>query len=196
MRISDEEILAKLLEYQPDLHDTRRFEFIWVIKKMMEKQGFALDIGCDGSILDKYINENLDFTMVGVDIDPSGYTYYDGSPRTKFCLHDCRESLPDSWKGIFSIITIVSTLEHMSAKDASKILENAIACLEKDGGILVTLPHGSGPAMQGRWPVLCYNEKNISQIAKLADLKVASWEISGKKLKSNLPIICIELMKK
>lgn len=193
MHMSDEMILTRLLSYQPELAKDRRFEFVWVVKKMMDKEGFALDIGCGGSILDKFVNENLNYTMLTTDIDPVAATYYDRTPRTNFLLHDCLTPLPDSWGHLFDFITIVSTLEHMSPKDAGLIIKNAVDCLKANGSILVTVPYGDGPEMLGTWPVQCYDEKNITEIASPSGLKVVSWETSGWEF-YGLQVIGFELM--
>ena len=192
MYMSDEEILAKLLSYQPNLSKDRGFEFVWVVKKMMNKEGVALDIGCNGSILDKFVNENLNYIMSTTDIDPAAATYYDRTPRTNFFLHDSLEPLPDKWKDLFDFITIVSTLEHMSPEDAGLILKNAADCLKDGGRILVTLPYGDGYEMLGRWQVRCYDEKNINEITSPAGLEVVSWGTSGWKF-FGIQIIGVEL---
>lgn len=191
--MQDSKIIPKLLELHPTLPKTRQFEYSWAIKKIMALKHRntlrVLDVGCDGSIIDKYLmDKGVD--CVCADIDPKAAYYWNGEPRDNFIQVDCRHP-PEEWYNSFDHIIIISTLEHLNEDDDVVMVKNLEFCLKIGGKMLITVPFGEGLQMQGRWLVRCYNSHNIGRIVEPARLKVISWTSFPKV--GNLPIFCVEL---
>lgn len=182
-------------------------QYVWAVEHM-NKPGWVLDVGCDGSILDKYL-ERHGFQVICADIDPSAAYYWNREPRDphKFFLVDCREP-PLTWHGRLDYITILCTLEHMETleyvdgvwRDTLHLDEDAVMvkslsdCLKPDGKILITVTGGEGFDYEGIWKVRCYNEKNISRITEPSHLKLNHWETS-RVAGFKLPFFFAELIK-
>ncbi|MCK4266505.1 MAG: class I SAM-dependent methyltransferase, partial [Thermoplasmata archaeon] len=158
--------------------------------------GRVLDVGCNGSILDKYLEEN-GFTCVCADIDPEGAYYWNRIPRDNFVQVDCRHP-PKEWKGAFDYITIISTMEHFIIGEEEELIVAMEQCLSPGGKILITVPFSENSSdipilkKQGQWPVWCYNEVSMRVLGEKAGLSLVSWMVYPG---GNLPIFCAELKK-
>jgi len=199
------DLRKELLELHPGLPPTRLFEYSWAIRKMItfradgspiittyhQDETKHLDVGCNGSILDKFLMR-YGFKSVCADIDERAQHYWNGEPRTNFVQVDCRHP-PEEWYANFDYITIISTLEHLQGPNDIIMIKGLEKCLRTHGRILITVPYGDGMNRQGQWLVRCYNELNIYRLSDPARLLVSSWVISGPDVEATLPIFCVEL---
>ena len=197
-------IVTRLLELHPSLVETRKSEYRWAIEHMPHP-GRVLDVGCNGSILDKYLEEN-GFTCTCADIDPEGVYYWNREQRKNFAMVDCRYP-PEQWIQKFNYITIISTLEHLLKGDDELMIVALEKCLCMGGKILITVPYSEGGILgvdtsgkskkpvlkqQGRWPVWCYNAITMRALGEKAGLSLLTWKVHPG---GNLPIFCAELKK-
>lgn len=208
MSTATNEIAAELLKLHPGTTRHMMPQYVWAVERM-NKPGMVLDVGCDGSVLDKYL-ERRGFQVICADIDPSAAYYVDHEPRdlTKFFLVDCRKP-PTSWHGKFDYISILCTLEHMETleyvdgvwrdclhPDEDAVMVEALSrCLKPDGKMFITVPGGDGFDYEGIWKVRCYNEKNIARITEPSHMSLNYWKndyVEGAKP----PIFFAELTKK
>lgn len=183
------EVLKKLLELQPDLAPDRRVEYPWVIGKMTAPAE-VLDVGCDGSIISKYLL-NQGFNVIAADIDPSGQRYWNGEPRDNFVLVDCRYP-PSHWKNRSNYILIVSTLEHLDDDDDVLMVNNLTKCMKAGGKMFITGPYGDGWMEIGDHIERGYNEENLTRLSH--ELHLVSTKLFTKE-EMNWPwkdIFCIE----
>lgn len=210
------EISAELLKLHPGIPPNMMPQYVWAIERM-EKPGTVLDVGCDGSITDKYL-ERHGFEAICADIDPKAAFYVNGEPRdpNKFYLIDCRRP-PASWHGKFNYITIICTLEHMETLELTgtdtaspsappgwrdilhldedvTMVEALSHCLKPEGKMLITVNYGDGFDYEGRWKVRCYNEKNIVRLTEPSHLKLNHWYTT--RVEGFLPFFFAELVKK
>jgi len=140
----------------------------------MRTPGRVLDVGCDGSILDKYL-ERRGFKCVCVDIDPEGGLYWSREPRENFVqvdfanlgVHDVTQFFHK-----FDYVTVISTAEHLNLSDQFGLLLNCALSCDKDGKILITVPYGVGLKMQGQWIVSCFNEEELNKLLAVSGFAV------------------------
>lgn len=200
------EIRSELLSLHPGIPNNMMPQYVWAIERMI-KPGLVLDVGCDGSILDKYL-ERRGFQVLCADIDPRAAYYWNREPRdpNKFFLVDCRKP-PASWCGRFDYITVLCTLEHIETleyvdgvwRDCLHLdedvvmVENLSRCLRPDGKMLITVNYGEGFDYEGRWKVRCYDEKNISRITEPSHLSLSHWQTT--LVEGFLPFFFAELVK-
>lgn len=189
--ISESDVLARLLSYHPNLPETRKFEYPWIIKRMTSPAS-VLDVGCDGSTFDKVLSD-LGFNVTTMDIDPRAAYYWNGEERKNFILADARAPHPKLF-GKSNYITIVSTLEHLEGNDDIKMVRELEKCLAHQGSIFITVPWGEGILRQGQWLVRGYSPESVDRITGTS-LRLSCWTRSGDSLKSDLPIFCMELTK-
>lgn len=156
------EVLKELLELQPDLASDRRVEYPWAIGKM-RSPAKVLDVGCDGSIISKYLL-NQGFNVIAADIDPSSRYYWNREVRDNFALIDCRYP-PSYWENRFDYTLIISTLEHLEGDDDVIMVNNLAKCLRVKGRMLITGPYGDGWMEVGDHIERGYNEKNLTRLS-------------------------------
>lgn len=161
------EILKELLKFQPDLAPDRRVEYPWAIEKMRPNTK-VLDVGCDGSIVSKYLL-NRGFDVIAADIDPSGQYYWNGEAREDFVLIDCRYP-PARWRNKFDYILIISTAEHFEGEDDVIMVSNLAKCLKVGGKMFITGPYGDGWMEIGDNTERGYNEENLARLSQELDL--------------------------
>lgn len=209
------EIRSELLSLHPGIPDNMMPQYVWAIGRMTPP-GLVLDVGCNGSILDKYL-ERHGFEVLCADIDPKAAYYWNREPRdpNKFFLIDCREP-PSSWHEKFDYITIICTLEHIETleydersggsetaapgwRDCLHLDEDAVMvkslsrCLKLGGKMLITVNDGELFNYEGRWKVRCYNEKNVSRITGPSHLTLNHWDRAY--VEGFLPFFFAELIK-
>jgi 2-polyprenyl-3-methyl-5-hydroxy-6-metoxy-1,4-benzoquinol methylase len=129
------------------------------------------------------------YDVITADTDPAARNYVTGEARTNFYQVDCREP-PKEWISRFDFITIISTLEHLTVEDASKMAHALANCLTDNGTMIITVPYGTGTKMQGQWQVECYNEQTIEI---LTSLKLYSYKVFTPSI--YLPIAAMRLKK-
>lgn len=209
------EIRSELLSLHPGIPNNMMPQYVWAIERMI-KPGLVLDVGCDGSILDKYL-ERRGFEVLCADIDPKAAFYWNGERRdaNKFFLIDCRRPLT-SWHDKFDYIPIICTLEHIETLEYTGMdstspsapsgwrdclhlnedvlmVKNLSRCLKPGGKMLITVNYGEGFAYEGRWKVRCYNENNISRITNSSNLSLTHWH--RDYVEGFLPFFFAELVK-
>ncbi|MBA7661177.1 Ubiquinone biosynthesis O-methyltransferase [subsurface metagenome] len=183
------EVLKGLLELQPDLAPDRRVEYPWAIGKMTAPAE-VLDVGCDGSIISKYLL-NRGFNVIAADIDPNGRYYWNGEVRSNFALVDCRHP-PSHWKNRFDYILIISTLEHLEDDNDVLMINNLTKCMKTGGKMFITGPYGDGWMEIGDHIERGYNEENLTRLS--CGLHLVSTKLFAKE-EMNWPwkdIFCIE----
>ncbi|MBA7617627.1 hypothetical protein ES703_24943 [subsurface metagenome] len=217
MMVPTSEIISELLSLHPNIPNNMMPQYMWAIERMV-KPGLVLDVGCDGSILDKYL-ERHGFEVLCADIDPKAAFYWNRKRRdpNKFFLIDCLSPLP-SWHDKFDYITIICTLEHIETLeyigvdftssspsapsgwrdclhlDKDAVMVHALShCLKPDGKMLITVNYGDGFDYEGRWKVRCYNENNISRITDPSNLSLNHWYTTN--VEGFLPFFFAELVK-
>ena len=181
-------VLDELMELHPGLPPTRQHEYSWAISEM-PTPGRILDVGCNGSILDKYL-ERRGFECVCVDILPEGGYYWNREPRTNFLQLDfanvgTRDMAQFFHK--FDYATIISTLEHEDLMTQYGLLLNSVLSLKKTGRLLITVPYGEGFQQQGQWTVSCFSENKLNDM-----LAVSGWEVVRSQVLrdvGNLPLL-------
>ena len=180
-------LVADLVSLQPELAPDRRVEFPWAISRMKEV-GNVLDVGCGGSIIEKYL-ENKGFSVVAIDISKDlGGTYYNREKRECFVLCDCFK--PPFKLGSFDYVLVVSTIEHF--EEDGEALKALVPLIKKNGKILVTVPYG-----ESAWKLPCtriYDDRDLKErlVSKNA-LKLTNKEFF--KLDWYKNIACLELTK-
>lgn len=114
----------------PSITD-RYIEYPWAIKKLLNKKGNVLDVGCSGSIF-PYILDALGYWVWGIDIRPCF------EPNFTFVQDDiCDTDFEDEE---FDIITAISTIEHI--KDDYQAIMEIYRILKPEGLFLMTVPYG------------------------------------------------------
>lgn len=182
-------VLKELLKYQPDLAPDRRVEYPWVIGKITPPAK-VLDVGCDGSVISKYLLSH-GFDITAADIDPSSQYYWNGEARDGFALIDCRYP-PKHWENEFDYILIVSTIEHLEGEDDVIMVNNLAKCLKVGGRMFITGPYGDGWMEIGDHTERGYNEENLARLSR--SLHLMSTKMFTKE-KINWPwkdIFCME----
>lgn len=184
-------VLEELVKLQPELAPDRRAEFPWVIANMTKK-GDVLDVGCGGSIIQKYLLAR-GFNVVAVDVSKflGGY-YFNREKRECFVLCDCFH--PPFRNEVFDYILIVSTLEHFPAeKDDIEILQTLSVLLRKNGRVFVTLPYGFSHCLFNEEGIITriYNDNDLQRLIAESGLWLKQKKIFV--LEGYKDVVCLEM---
>jgi len=193
-----EEILRELLTLQPSLAPDRRWEYPWVIERM-KTPAKVLDVGCGGSIIQKYLIRH-GYDVIAVDIDSNAKYYYDRTPREKFVQVDARYP-PQDWHGKFDYILLISLVEHLPNDDDIVMVKNLGRCLMQGGRMFISFPYGRDGWFNVGLGNVVQVERHYTKDAiqkrllassnlKLLELRVFTREEIGWKAKDVAMIMC------